>query len=276
MLEEQELSLVAELKQGRAEAFETLVRSFSPRLLSSATRILGSSDQASDAVQEALISAWKGISRFEGAANIYTWLHRIVMNVCLTRLRSARSRKEVSLANDDQPVGSGFEGLPGMWSETGPSLEKRAAMRRALQRALDQIPEDFRVVLLLRDVEDLSSRETAEQLGITDALVRQRLHRARTIMAELLRPELCEGPALTCGGQLDLLLDYIDSTLPPDLQQPVHDHIESCPACSSLLTGYRTTIGIPRALVRVTELEEVDPRFVEDTVRAGLQSTQKS
>jgi RNA polymerase sigma-70 factor (ECF subfamily) len=275
MPEEEKPSLVAELKQGRAEAFETLVRTYSPRLLSSATRILGSSDDARDAVQEALISAWKGIARFEGAASVYTWLHRIVMNACLTRLRSARSRKEVSLANDTHPVAAAFEELPGMWTETGPSLEKRAAMRRALQRALDQIPQDFRIVLLLRDVEELSSRETAEQLGITDTLVRQRLHRARTIMAELLRPELCEGPALTCGGQLDLLLDYIDSTLPPDLQQPVHDHIESCPACTNLLASYRTTIGIPRALVTITELEGIDPIFVEDTVKAGVESAHK-
>jgi hypothetical protein len=108
---------------------------------------------------------------------------------------------------------------------------------------------------LLRDVEELSSRETAEQLGINDALVRQRLHRARTIMAEALRPELCDGPALTCGGQLDLLLDYIDGLLPAELQEPVHNHIESCPACSNLHNIYRTTIGLPLAWKNATQLQ---------------------
>jgi RNA polymerase sigma-70 factor, ECF subfamily len=275
MLPENDSSLVPRLKRGEADAFEQMVRAFSPRLLSSATRILGNPDEAAEAVQESLISAWKNIHRFEEASSIYTWLHRIVINACLARLRASRSRKEVSFADGAQSVAASFEAFPGARIGSGPSLEKQTAMRRVLQRALESIPADLRLVLLLRDIEELSSKETAAKLGISDALVRQRLHRARAIMAEMLRPELCDGPELTCGGQLDLLLDYIDDSLPPDFELPVHDHIHACPACTNLLAVYRSTIGLPRVWRDATEIQ-VAPNFIEVTVRAALGSTRTS
>jgi RNA polymerase sigma-70 factor (ECF subfamily) len=266
MTEGEDLSLVEGLKASKPEAFEKLVRDFSPRLLATANRVLRDSDEAEDAVQEALISVWKNIAQFQGAASLSTWAHRIVINVCLAQMRSSRAQKEVSIADESSSFSVAFEGLPAAWTEPGPSLEKRVAMRRSIQRALDEIPEEFRIVLLLRDVEELSSRETAERLEIADALVRQRLHRARTIMAEMLRPELCDGPELTCGGQLDLLLDYIDRALPAYLQQPVHNHIESCPTCAGLLNQYRLTIGIPRAVLELTQVPDVDAEFMVGTV----------
>jgi RNA polymerase sigma-70 factor, ECF subfamily len=266
MSEGEDIAMVEGLKASKPEAFEKLVRDFSPRLLATANRVLRDSDEAEDAVQEALISVWKSIGQFQGAASFSTWAHRIVINACLARLRSSHAQREVSIADEGSSFSVAFEGLPAAWSEPGPNLEKRVAMRRSIQRALDEIPEDFRVVLLLRDVEELSSGETAEKLGITDALVRQRLHRARTIMAEMLRPELCDGPELTCGGQLDLLLDYIDKVLSANLQQPVHNHIESCPTCSGLLDQYRMTIAIPRAILELTQVPGVEAKFVTGTV----------
>jgi RNA polymerase sigma-70 factor (ECF subfamily) len=267
-----ESELLPRLKQGEPKAYEELVRTYSARLLSCAMRILGNAEDARDAVQETLISAWKKIHQFEGTASLYTWLHRIAVNACLARLRSTRSKNEIPLADDERVLVSGMEARPITGSESGPDLEKRTAMRHAIQRALNKIPEEFRVVLLLRDVEELSSKETAEQLGVTDALVRQRLHRARTIMAEMLRPELCAGPGLTCGGRMDLLLDYIDNALPGDLQQPVHDHIHGCPACSNLVSTYRSTIGVPRAMVELIRINQVDEGFILNvvaTVAAG-------
>jgi RNA polymerase sigma-70 factor (ECF subfamily) len=268
MASEQESNLLVLLKSRDQQAFEELVRSLSPRLLSSAVRILANQDDARDAVQETFVSVWKNIGQFAGDSSLYTWIHRIVINACLARLRSSRTRKEVDLegveAGTPDPVGY----LGGQWSDSGPSLEKRTAMRQALERALDKLPRDLRLVLLLRDVEELSSKETAVQLGIADDLVRQRLHRARTIMAETLRPELCDGPELTCGGQLDLLLDYIDSVLASDLRQPVHDHIESCPACKNLLSAYRTTIGLTLALRNAVQAD-ADHGFVERTAGAA-------
>lgn len=265
-MENSERTLVDGLRANDPASFEEMIRRYAPRLLATATRMLGSAADAEDVVQESLIAAWKSIGRFEGGSSLYTWLHRIAVNGCLARMRSANAKGEVSMAAQDRSIGLAFEGIPAAWSEPGPSLEKRVAMRRAIQRALDLIPSDLRAVLLLRDVEELSSREVADQLGIADAAVRQRLHRARTAMAELLRPELCNGPALTCGGQLDLLFDYIDSALPADLQAPVHGHLESCAPCGDLLTTYRATIGIPKAIAKLTALDAVSEEFVARTV----------
>ena len=270
IVSESESSLLIGLRSGDPASFERLVRSNSARLLATASRILGSERDAQDVVQEALISAWKSIDTFEGTSSLYTWLHRIAVNACLARLRTARSKSEVSIADADRPVSLAFEGLPSAWSHSGPSLEQRLAMRRAIQKALNLIPEDLRIVLLLRDVEELSSHEVSERLGIADTAVRQRLHRARTAMAEVLRPELCGGPELTCGGQVHLLLDYIDNKLPSALQPPVHAHIEGCLACTALLNTYRKTIGIPRAIAGLTSPDDVSHGWISQTVTRGF------
>jgi len=266
-----ESALLHGLQIGDPLSFEQLVKTYSGRLLATAARILGSESDSQDVVQETLVSAWKGIERFEGTSSLYTWLHRITVNACLARLRTARAKSEVTIADHDRSVGIAFEGLPPAWSEPAPSIEKRVAMRSALDRALKAIPEDLRTVLLLRDVEDLSSREVAERLGVPDATVRQRLHRARTAMAELLRPELCNGPELTCGGRLDLLLDYIDNVLAADLQITVHNHIERCHDCSSLRNTYRMTIGVPRAIAELTVLDDIPPHWIAKTAEMALE-----
>lgn len=270
--ESKESELLAGLRAGEPNSFENLVRSFSPRLLSTAMRMLGSEADAQDAVQEALISAWKHIDKFEASSSLSTWLHRIAVNACLARLRSSQAKREVPLSDGASPVNLAFEGLPSAWSEPGPNLEKRVAMRQAIQRALALIPLEFRTVLLLRDVEELSSREVAEQLGISDASVRQRLHRARSTMAELLRPELCEGPALTCGGQFDLLMDYIDQQLPLNLQGPVTEHVQGCETCRSLSAVYRQTVAWPKAIADLTALDEAPAHWLGLTLEKGLRS----
>ncbi len=222
-----EQSVVAGLRAGDPAVFEALVRTSSGRLFATAYRILGSEADAQDAVQEGLVAAWKSIATFEGESSLSTWLHRIVVNAALGRLRSAKVRGEVGLPDDDRSM------------DLDPRTESRFAIRTAIQKAMRLIPEEFRIVLVLRDVEDLSSREVSEKLGIPDATVRQRLHRARAAMAEILRPELCGGPELTCGGDFDLLMDYIDAELPPELETPVHDHVQGCETCNWLWQGYR-------------------------------------
>lgn len=264
MVNDDEQALLEGLRSNDPASFELLLQRYGARLISTASRILGNTADAEDVVQDAIIGAWKAIHEFEGSSRVYTWLHRIVVNGSLARLRTQKRRGELDAAAEDSVA---VAGIPAAWSESGISFEKRLAMRRAIETALDGIPAELRTVLLLRDVEELSSKEVAAQLGIPDALVRQRLHRARTVMAELLRPELCQGPELTCGGQLDLLLDYIDRALPADLQAPVHQHLETCEPCGRLLGIYRATIGIPKAILELTEVETPGGDFVARTLR---------
>lgn len=269
-MNQDESSLLQGLRSGDPASFEEVVRKHGGRLLAVAARILGSEDEAPDVVQEAFISAWRGIAAFEGSSRLSTWLHRIVVNACLARLRAAPVKSEVSLADEEQGVRLAFAGQPSAWFDPGVDLEKRVAMRHAIQRALRLIPEELRSVLLLRDVEGLTSREVADHLGLPDTTVRQRLHRARRAMAELLRPELCTADQLTCGGQLDLLLDYIDGLLSAEMQPQVQNHLDTCAMCASLLGTYRATIAIPRAIAELTAVEDVAGAWVTETVARAM------
>lgn len=268
-MDDNEQALLHGLRTRQAGSFELLMRKYGPRLNATALRLLGSPSDAEDAVQDSFIAAWKGIDQFEGASSLYTWLHRIVVNQTLARMRTMQWKGEVSGTASGEPLPA-LESIPAAWSDSGVSFEKRMAMRRAIQTALASIPEELRIVLLLRDVEEMSSKEVAERLRISDALVRQRLHRARTAMAELLRPELCQGPELTCGGQLDLLLDYIDRCLPAELQSPVHQHLETCEPCGALLRIYRLSVALPAAILNLTAIEDLPSDFVVRTRQKAL------
>ena len=258
-----EAELVTALQQRESSAFATLVELVGPRLVGSATRILRSRLEAEDAMQETLLAVWKGIEKFEGGSSLYTWMHRILINNCLARLRSARSDKEIAMSSQDSENIVEERTLRDGRVQLGPTLEKQIAMRRTIDKALQQIPEEFRIVLLLRDVEELSSKEAAEVIGISDSLVRQRLHRARTVMAEILRPELCSGPELTCGGQVNLLMDFIDGVISAEMFEPVDSHIASCEACARLLSAYRGTIDYPKALCDPTLNPELSAELVK-------------
>jgi RNA polymerase sigma-70 factor (ECF subfamily) len=263
MMDDVESDLVKALQAGDSAAFSELVTRFGPRLAASATRLLGSRDEAQDAVQETLLAVWKSVRKFEGASSLYSWIHRILINTCLARLRAPRASKEIRFSALEKAVSAeGGSLLDAGQQQKGPGLEKQIAMRRAIERALQQIPEEFRIVLLLRDVEELSSKQAAAHLGIPDALLRQRLHRARGVMAELLKPELCSGPELTCGGRVDLLMDFIDGLLPEELATPVGAHIRSCVACTRLLDGYKATIGFTKALRQLTASLELSPEVM--------------
>ncbi|MBL8222144.1 MAG: sigma-70 family RNA polymerase sigma factor [Bryobacterales bacterium] len=271
-MDQDESKLLDSLRANRAGSFETLLERYGPRLMATAARMLGNAADAEDVVQDSLIAAWKGVGGFEGSSSLYTWLHRIVVNQTLARMRTARWKAEANTTAPGREASPALEALPSAWAEPGIPFEKRLAMRRAIQHALESIPEELKAVLLLRDVEEMSSKEVADQLGVSDALVRQRLHRARTAMAELLRPELCDGPELTCGGQFDLLMDYIDQCLPEHLQAPVHQHLETCVPCGDLLRTYRMSVGLPRAILSLTAADVLPPGFVERTSQRAAAS----
>lgn len=240
--------------------FETFVRRFSPRLLATACRIVGKIEDAEDAVQESLMSAWRARMDFDGRSSLYTWLHRIVVNRCLQVLRS-RAPDALNAA----ALGDDWGTQQGLWSPSTLTPEQKLAMVASVERALISLPPELKAVLLLRDVEELSSKEVAVQLNISDAAVRQRLHRARTIMAELLRPELCAGRELTCGGRLDLLFDHLDHCLNHELSCQVDEHLMGCKTCTGLREGYRVAI-LTTGDLALTVLEP-SPRFIEGVLR---------
>ncbi|MCA9296710.1 MAG: sigma-70 family RNA polymerase sigma factor, partial [Phycisphaerales bacterium] len=141
--------------------------------------------------QDAFISAFKAIDRFDGRSQLGTWLHRIVVNAALARLRKQKRQRERRL--DDLLPHFDNSGHMVVSSETLPtgteSKMEIGEQRAAVRRALDSLPPDFREIIILRDVLDMNTATTAEQLDISEPAVKTRLHRARLALRALLEEE---------------------------------------------------------------------------------------
>jgi RNA polymerase sigma-70 factor (ECF subfamily) len=184
--------LVARLQAGDSGAFEALVRQHSMPLLRVARRFLRSEEDARDAVQDAFISAYKSIGRFASSSRLSTWLHRIVVNTSLMRLRTQRRHPEEDIeAHLPRFLDDGHQVEPSVaWSEPADEMVQREEVRGIVRAAIDRLPEQYRIVLLLRDIEEMTTEETAEALGITANAVKIRLHRARQALRTLLDPHM--------------------------------------------------------------------------------------
>lgn len=180
--------LVTRLQRGDERAFEELIRAHGGRLLSVARRFLGTSDDAQDAVQETFIKAFKAIHTFEERAQLQTWLHRIVVNTALMKLRERRRKPEESI-DDLLPTFSadGHQTVESReWSD---ALFERKETAATVRQAIAMLPDQYRTVLVLRDLEERDTAETAQILGTTTTVVKVRLHRARQALRTLLDRE---------------------------------------------------------------------------------------
>ena len=187
-----EAALVARLRSGEARAFEELVRTHMPRLLRVARRFLDSEEDARDAVQDAFVAAFRSIGDFESTALLSTWLHRIVINACLMKLRTRRRKPEEDIEKylprfleDGHQVESSVG-----WCESAETALERAETCDLVRAAIARLPESYRVVLTLRDIEELTTEEVAKMLEITPNAVKIRLHRARQALRTLLDPHM--------------------------------------------------------------------------------------
>jgi RNA polymerase sigma-70 factor (ECF subfamily) len=158
--------------------------------------MLRSDEDARDAVQDAFLSAFRSLDGFQGDALVSTWLHRIVVNACLMKLRTKRRRPEESI-EDLLPgfLEDGHQAQPAaQWKESGDDLLAREETRTLVRACIDRLPEAHRTILILRDVEELDTDETAALLGLTSSAVKTRLHRARQALRTLLDPHLRGAP----------------------------------------------------------------------------------
>jgi RNA polymerase sigma-70 factor (ECF subfamily) len=195
--DDEERALLAALRGGDDRAYERLVSEHGGRMLAVARRLLRNDEEARDAVQEAFVLAFRGLSRFAGQSRLATWLHRITVNAALMKLRSRRAHPEESI----EPLlptflADGHSAVEfGDWPESGDRLLERAQVRERVRASIDRLPVTYRTVLLLRDIEELDTAEAAEALGISSNAVKIRLHRARQALRALLDPQLRQGAA---------------------------------------------------------------------------------
>lgn len=182
-------ALLARLRAGDSAAFEEFVRAESGRLLSVTRRILPTEEDARDAVQDAFLLAFRSLDRFQGQSRLSTWLHRIAVNAALMRLRTRRRKREEPLdplLPAYQEDGHHVERFAA-WDDPTEAIE-RAENKTLVRRLIGELPDSYRTVLLLRDIEGLDTEETARLLETTPNAVKVRLHRARQALRTLLAP----------------------------------------------------------------------------------------
>ena len=194
-----ELAIARRIAGGDRAQFTLLIRQYNRRLYRLARATLRDDAEAEDALQDAYLSAYHAMREFRGDAALSTWLSRLVLNECLGRIRrSNRRSRVVPLVSSSEEMGLVAEEP----SRRPERLVARAQIRELLEQKLDALPEAFRVVFVLRSVEELSVEETAAVLGIPAATVRSRYFRARGLLREALAQEidLAERDLFEFGG----------------------------------------------------------------------------
>ncbi len=193
MTEFSDTELLKLAKSGELQAFETLATRYERQVYSLAMRILRHEQDAEDVTQQAFLSAMEHLGTFREESSFSTWLMRIATHAALKILRKRKGVEMVSLEAATEPQ-EGYDTVPHPeyitdWRESPEALAQKNETRRLIEEALAQLDEKHRVIFLLRDVEGLSVRETAELLGLSEANVKVRLLRARLQLREKLTQE---------------------------------------------------------------------------------------
>lgn len=195
-----ENEIVRSVLRGNVNDFEKLVTAYEKNVYNIALRMVGDPDDAADMTQETFIKAYRSLSSFRGDSKFSSWLYRIASNVCLDFLRSRSRHPQVSLSTVDEDDRATFE-LPDMRQNPEEQLMKKLGME-AVRRGLEQLPEQQRQILVLRELGGLSYAELAQTLGLEEGTVKSRIFRARKrLCALLLRDGNISGGAASVSGK---------------------------------------------------------------------------
>src|SRR5438132_11290509 len=179
-----ELTLVQAAKSGDVSAFEELVRRYDRNVFRIAQHITQNREDAEDVVQDAFLKSFQNLEQFQEQSKFYTWLVRIAVNESLMKLRKRRTAKTVSLDEDVQTEDDAVPREVADWAPNPEQLYKQEELREILSRTIQGLPSGFRTVFVLRDVEGLSTEETAEALDLSVPALKSRLWRARLPLQE--------------------------------------------------------------------------------------------
>lgn len=226
-----ELAVLAQ--QGQMEAFRHIVERCNQALFRAAVAVLRDDDDAQDAVQDAYISAYRHIDSFRGDASLLTWLRRIVLNNCYRRLQNRHPTLDIETVETLEDE-SQMQTLSGRHDMDDPARHTaRAEIRERVELAVMKLPDAFRVVFMLRDVEQCSVLETAEALDIRPETVKTRLFRARRLLRQSLQAELSSALAdafpflgTRCAGLTDRVMTQLQNaagdSAAPDKARTTH------------------------------------------------------
>ena len=195
--------LAVALIAGRPEAFEPFVERFAPLILSFGRRMCGQRDDADEVLQETLLRAYQSLGDLRDPGALKAWVYRVAANACLRMRRRGRLEPERTISLEAVMPGAEDDGGPPQiadWSEVPLDRLLEGELKEKLERAILDLPRDFRIVLVLRDQEGFDTRETASILGISETLAKVRLHRARLSLRKTLDGYLARRPAAPAGA----------------------------------------------------------------------------
>lgn len=187
---ENEIALVERAVEGDYGAFDAIVGIYEDRIYNLAIKMLSNEEDAREVVQDTFLNAYKNLDKFRGEASLYTWLNRIAVNNCFQKLRGRNKKKgEISL-DEVHPFPSGKP--PGAsiqsWDFTPEKLTIKSELASLMKEALAELPENYRVVFVLKDIDGLSNEAIAESLELSVPAVKSRLNRARLFLRKRLAP----------------------------------------------------------------------------------------
>jgi RNA polymerase sigma-70 factor, ECF subfamily len=185
-----EAQVIASILVGETDLFHDLIRPYERTVYVMVLSVLQNGADAEDAAQETFLKAFRNLSQFRAESKFSTWLISIALNEARRRLRGRKAHGTETLDAEPGEEGHVSPALLRDWREVPSEALERQEVRRILQQAVMTLPEIYREVFLLRDVEELSVRESATTVGISEAAVKVRLHRARMMLQKTLAPKL--------------------------------------------------------------------------------------
>lgn len=184
--EDKDLPLVERVKAGDHAAFDELVRRYENKVYQLAFRLTGDEMDAADVIQDVFVSVYTKIHTFRGHAAFSSWLYRITANAAFARLNQRKRAAAVALEDVMPAVEEKSRELFSEWSQKPDAALFSKEARVALKQAIDSLPDDFRTVVMLRDVQNLSNQDVADILKLSIPAVKSRLHRARLMLRRML------------------------------------------------------------------------------------------
>ena len=188
MTREEEYAVIRRVCAGDTDAFEALVTAYQKQVYNLALRTVGNEEDAADMTQEAFLRAYRSLGSFRGDSKFSVWLYRLTTNICIDFLRTRGRRPTVSLTAADEDEEPQELDVADDRFDPVQSLE-RAELRRAVQRGLASLPEDYRRILMLRELSGLSYAEIGQVLRLEEGTVKSRLFRARKKLCDFLRKD---------------------------------------------------------------------------------------
>ena len=188
MTREEEYAVIRRVCAGDTDAFEALVTAYQKQVYNLALRTVGNEEDAAEMTQEAFLRAYRSLGSFRGDSKFSVWLYRLTTNICIDFLRSRGRRPTVSLTAADEDEEPQELDVADDRFDPVQSLE-RAELRRAVQRGLASLPEDYRRILMLRELSGLSYAEIGQVLRLEEGTVKSRLFRARKKLCDFLRKD---------------------------------------------------------------------------------------